>query len=240
MVTLLVAVAVLTLAGFTQGLTGFGFGLVSMALLPFALPVKDATVILAPLNVITCATTLYAVRRHLRWRRSLPLVVGSCVGIPCGVFALVQLDAVVLLRTLGAVMVLFAVVDLAGSKRWRIALPAASAFPVGLVSGSLGGAFNAGGPPLIAYAYAQPWTKEEIIATLQVVFGVSAVLRLSLLGQQGMMRSELWQIAAWAVVPMFAGITAGNRLLARVPREPLRAGVSCVLLVIGARYLLAP
>jgi uncharacterized membrane protein YfcA len=240
MLTLLIAVAVLTLAGFTQGLTGFGFGLVSMSLLPFVLPVKDATTVLAPLNVITCATTLYAVRRHLRWRRSLPLVAGSGVGIPLGVFALVQLDAGVLIRALGAFMVLFALVDLAGSKRWRIRLPAASAFPVGVVSGSLGGAFNAGGPPLIAYTYAQPWTKEEIIATLQLVFGVSALLRLALLGQQGLMHAGLWQIAAWAVVPMFAGITVGNRLLARVPREPLRAGVSCVLLVIGLKYLVAP
>ncbi len=240
MVTLLVAVAVLTLAGFTQGLTGFGFGLVSMALLPFVLPVKDATVILAPLNLVTCATTFYAVRRHLHWRRAAPLIAGSCVGIPLGVFALVQLDAVVLVRTLGACMVLFALVDLVGSKRLRIRLPAAAAFPVGVVSGSLGGAFNAGGPPLIAYTYSQPWTKEEIVATLQLVFGVAAVLRLALLGQQGMMRAELWQVAAWAVVPMFAGITAGSRLLARVQREPLRAGVSCFLLVIGLKYLVAP
>jgi len=38
--TLLLSLAILTVAGFTQGLTGFGFGLVSMALLPLLLPVK--------------------------------------------------------------------------------------------------------------------------------------------------------------------------------------------------------
>ena len=36
--TLLLSLAILTVAGFTQGLTGFGFGLVSMALLPLLLP----------------------------------------------------------------------------------------------------------------------------------------------------------------------------------------------------------
>lgn len=240
MTTLLIAVAILTLAAFTQGLTGFGFGLISMALLPLVLPVKDATVILAPLTVVTCATTLHAVRRHLRWRHAAALVAGATLGVPLGVFALVKLDAAVLLRTLGSLMVLFALVDLAGTGRLRIPLPAAAAFPVGLASGSLGGALNAGGPPVIAYTYAQPWTKEEIVATLQLVFGISAVLRFALLGQQGMFRAELWQIIACAIVPMFGGITAGSRQLARVRREPLRAAVSCFLLVIGLKYLLFP
>lgn len=234
----LAAIAILAFAGFTQGLTGFGFGLVSMALLPLALPLKDAVVVVAALNVAACATTLFATRRHFSWRRGAGLALGSCAGVPIGFQALVHLDSQMLLHALGAVMGLFAVSELFLARRFRPQFPTWVGFPVGLVSGGLGGAFNIGGPPVIAYAYLQPWAKEEIVATLQLVFGTSALIRLALVGHSGLLRSDLLQLALLALLPMLAGIALGGRLLQRVPREPLKFAVFVFLLVMGAKYLL--
>ena len=240
LVTLLLAITILSLAGFTQGLTGFGFGLVSMALLPLVLPFKDAAAVVAALNLATCAMTLYAVRGHFSWRRGAAMVIGCGLGVPIGVFALVRLDAALLLRTLGGLMVIFAATDLGLARRLRLQVPAWAGFPAGLVGGCIGGAFNVGGPPIIAFAYSQPWAKEEIVATLQLVFGTSAVLRLLLISQQGLLHPELWPTVAWALGPMLLGIMAGSHLLVRVPRAPLRAGVSVFLLLIGIKYLILP
>jgi uncharacterized membrane protein YfcA len=234
---LLLAVAALTLSGFTQGLTGFGFGLVSMALLPLVLPFKDALVVVAVLNVAACATTFAATFRHFCWRRGLGLALGSVVGVPVGFHALVHLESQTLLHALGAVMVLFATTELLLARRYPLRFPGWAGWPVGVISGALGGAFNIGGPPVIAYVYSQPWTKEQIVAVLQVVFGLSALMRLGLVAHSGLLHNDLLQLALLALMPMLLGILIGGRLLRLVPREQLKSGVFLFLLAIGAKYL---
>ncbi len=237
--TLAAPILILALAGFTQGMTGFGFGLVSMALLPLFLPFKDALVVVAVLNVPVCLLTLYANRRHVQWRRGLALALGSCVGVPIGFYLLVRLDGPLLLRILGGLLCAFALHELLLARRHPLRFPAWSGFPVGLLSGGIGGAFNVGGPPVIAYVYAQPWTKEEIVAVLQLVFGSSALLRLAFVGHSGLLHRELGQLSLLALVPLVAGILAGGaRLLHRVPLRPLKLAVFLSLLVLGAKYLL--
>jgi uncharacterized membrane protein YfcA len=72
---------------------------------------------------------------------------------------------------------------------------------------------------------------------LQVVFGVSALLRLYLVHAAGLMTGALVTLAALSVLPMLAAIFAGGKLLNHVPRELLKTGVFLFLLAIGAKYL---
>jgi uncharacterized membrane protein YfcA len=235
-----IVVSILALAGFAQGLTGFGFGLVSMALLPLFIDFKDAVPLVAVLNLLVCAATLLTARRHLDWRRVAPLAAASALGVPFGVWALVRWDARWLLAVLGAWMIAFAISELALARWWRPRFPEWSAWPVGFISGVLGGAFNAGGPPVIAYTYSQPWGKEETVAALQMVFGASAVVRVGFMGGAGLMPAELWTVLGAAVLPVLAGITLGTRLLRRVPGAALKVVAAAFFLVMGLKYLLAP
>lgn len=235
-----VIVAILAFAGFAQGLTGFGFGLVSMALLPLCMDLKDAVPLVAVLNLLVCVATLLTAWRHLAWRRIAPMAFASALGVPLGVWALVRWEARWLLVVLGAWMIAFAVSELALARWWRPRFPAWSAWPVGLASGALGGAFNAGGPPVIAYIYSQPWGKEETVAALQVVFGASAIVRVAFMGGAGLMPAELWPVLAVAVVPVLVGIAVGARLLRRMPGAALKTLAAAFFLVMGVKYLLAP
>ncbi len=233
-------ICILASAGLLQGLTGFGFGLVTMALLPLLLPYKDALVVVAVLVVPVSALTLFATRQHLCWRRGATLALGSCLGVPIGFYALVRLDAHFLLRALGALLCLFAAHELFLSRRFRLRFPAWTGLPIGIISGSLAGAFNVGGPPIIAYTYSQPWAKEEIVAVLQLVFGVSAVLRLALVGQSGLLHANLLHLTLLALGPLLAGIIVGNRFLRRVPQAKLKLIVFVFLFVMGLKYLVLP
>ena len=157
-----------------------------MALLPLLLPVKEAAVVVAVLNLVTCVFTLWAVRRHLCWRRGRSLIVGSAAGVPFGVYLLAHLEPAPLLRAMGIVLVVFAAAELLSAPQSRARVPGWLGLPAGFLGGSIGGALNMGGPPVIAYVYAQAWSKEEIVATLQLVFGVSALLRVTLIGAGGL------------------------------------------------------
>ena len=137
-------------------------------------------------------------------------------------------------------MIVFAISELLLARWWRPRFPEWSGWPVGLMSGALGGAFNAGGPPVIAYVYSQPWSKEETVAALQVVFGASAVVRVALMGGAGLMPAELLTVFAASALPVLGGIALGARLLRRVPQNALKVIAAVFFLVMGAKYLLAP
>jgi uncharacterized membrane protein YfcA len=235
-VTLAVVLA-LSFAAFVQGLTGFGFGMAAVALLPLAMGLKDAQVVVAILTGVVCAATFLPQWRHFRWQQGRGLVIGAGIGVPLGFWALVYSPATLLLRLLGLLLCVFSASELWLGGRTPARIPPALSFPVGIVSGCLGGALNMGGPPAIAYVYSQSWTKEQIVSMLQVVFGVSALLRLALLVPSRLIRAEHLWISLWTVAPMLAATWCGGSLLKRLPGKRVKVGVFLFLFAMGVKYL---
>jgi uncharacterized membrane protein YfcA len=236
---MLLIILVLCVAGFVRGLTGFGYGLVAMALLPLFLDLPRAAAIVGVLDLTVSGVAFFANRKHYDWRRGLNLVLGSCCGIPLGVYLLVEMPPQLLLRVLGAVMVMAAL------NEWRIrrcsiksSMPDWLGFPLGLLSGALGGALNTGGPPAIAYAYSQPWSKQQTIAFLQVVFGLSSLLRLLFFGVGGLLTPTSLELLAWAAPPVILSILLGTLLCRKVPQTHLKTGIFLFLALMGLHYLL--
>jgi uncharacterized membrane protein YfcA len=93
---------------------------------------------------------------------------------------------------------------------------------------------------VIAYVYSQPWSKEETVAALQVIFGASAVARVALMGGTGLVPADLVTTCAVAALPVLGGIALGASLLRRVPQAALKVAAAAFFLVMGAKYLLAP
>ena len=238
--TLFLILFVISLAGFAQGLTGFGFGLIAMPLLPLLMAFKDAVALTVLLNLVVCATAFLSIRRHYSWRQGFCLVAGACVGVPAGVYVLVRLNEALLLRFLGGVMLFFCVNEFILSRTRPVRLPPWLGFPFGVVSGSLSGAFNMGGPPAIVFSYSQVWSKEQIVAVLQIVFGLSTLLRLVLLGSAGFLKGPLFIMGLWSVVPLIAAIFLGQRLFKRIPQTILKQAVFLFLGVMGIKYLFYP
>jgi uncharacterized protein len=80
------------IAGFVQGLSGFGFGLTAMSLWAWTLQPQLA----APLAVFGALTgqiiAAVSVRRGFKWQRLLPFIAGGLVGVPLGIYVLPRLD----------------------------------------------------------------------------------------------------------------------------------------------------
>ncbi len=236
--TLPLIILMVCLAGFTQGLTGFGFGLVAMPLLLLSMDIKEASALTVLLNLIVCGMTFLSTRSHYSFRQGAALVVGACLGVPVGVYALVRLNEAFLLRSLGLVMLFFSANELILVRLKPIRLSERLGLPVGLLSGSLTGAFGMGGPPVVAFTYSQPWTKEQIVAVLQVVFGLSTVIRLLLLGTAGFLATPILIIGLWSVVPLVVAIALGQKWFARIPQPVLKRITFVFLGAMGIKYLL--
>ena len=231
-------VASLFLAAFTQGVTGFGFGMVAMALLPLFSDVRQVSIIIGIFSLVTTSSVLLSVRRHFAWRDFLFPTLGMFAGIPLGVYALVLLDGSVIRRLVG-VAILIACVQLllpGGRTGRHISWPWGLA--AGFTSGILGGAFGIGGPPVIAYATMQDWEGPRYRAMLCSFFATSNLYRIVIMLSAGLITSEIAIRFAWGLPVVLGGVLVGIRMFDRLSRESFRKAVIVTLVVLALTLLL--
>ena len=226
----------LACAGFVQSLSGFGFGLVSMSLMPLFMSVKQAAVISTAFSLLATVTTFIRHCGQYDWRLGLQFILSVCVGLPAGVFFLERSSEALLTRTLGALMLAYACREFL-IRSARKSFPAVWTIPLGLFSGAMSGAFNLGGVPTAAYAYAHPWTRGQIMAFLQVMITLSCLLRLAFYHQAGLLAGIPWTRALVLALPLYAAIWLGHWALQRIHPAHMRKGIFTFIGVSGVYYL---
>lgn len=220
------------LAGFTQGLSGFGSVIVSIPLLALFLDIK--TVI--PLaNILALFLSLYLfiqLHRHFLWKEVAALLLASLPGMLSGVYILNMVEARLLEIIIALVLLGFSLHYLlaAGSKRevstWW-------AWVAGFFSGCLGGSTGMVGPPVIIYSSLQPWGKDTTKSTL-VAYFLAAGLGIALLhAATGLLTGEVLKLNA-AALPAFAlGAFAGTLCYARIGTRGYRKVITFLILLLG-------
>ena len=229
-------VGTLTAAGFVQGLTGFGFGMVSIALLPLVIGVREAAAISTVYTLLVTVITFMRNRGEYDWRLGLPFSsrnrAGSLAG---GLFSggYGHQSATAGAGTgdgdAGSFRVIF-----------RGRLKAAKMKPAvsfGLFSGSLSGAFNLGGVPTAAYAYSNGWSRGQIVAFLQVVITSSCLLRILFYRRAGFYGDFSWKFAALSAVPICVALAFGHCLMQRIHPRHMRQGIFTFIGLFGIYYL---
>ena len=88
---LLIAAGAAT-AGFVQGLSGFGFGLVAMSFWAWGLVPQQAAVLATVGGLTGQVLAAVTVRRGARWPRLWPFLAGGLCGIPAGLWLLQHAD----------------------------------------------------------------------------------------------------------------------------------------------------
>jgi uncharacterized membrane protein YfcA len=227
----------LAIAGFVQGLGGFGFGLVSMALMPLFMPIKEAAVISTAFTLLATVVTFFRHVADYNWRLGAGFLASACVGLPVGVYFLEHSNEKLLTRILGALMALYASRELLVRDNPKT-FPPLLTVPLGLFSGAMSGAFNLGGVPGAAYAYTHPWSRGQIMAFLQVMLTISCVLRIVLYRQTGLLAGISWGPALALAVPLYASIWLGHLALQKVEPAKMRKGIFVFIGLCGLYYLL--
>ena len=223
-------------AGFVQALSGFGFGLVSMSLLPLFMGIKQAAVISTVFSLLATLITFVRHYRDYQWRSGAAFLVSVGIGLPLGVYFLEKGSEQLLRRVLGGLMLAYAAREflLPGSGK---KFPPGWTVPLGLFSGAMSGAFNLGGVPSAAYAYAQPWSRGQIMGFLQVMITLSCLLRMLFYHKAGLLAGIPWQQAAVVVIPLFVAIWLGHLALQRIEPRNMRRGIFVFIAICGLYYL---
>jgi uncharacterized membrane protein YfcA len=236
MTGILVALIVF-LAAFLQCLAGFGFAVIAMPMVAVVVGLPTA----APLIAIT-GLTLYTVnlvrfRRSVKTREVLPLVAASVVGVPVGMWLLVNVDEAVVKQALGLILIAFGIYALAQPKRRR-PLSKRRVYPTGIAAGCLGAAYNTPGPPAVVYGSLREWPKEEFRAAMQAIFFINATLvAVSHSIARHMTADVLW-LLAYTVPALAVGILVGTHVDQRVNRDHFRVIVNLMILILGLFLIL--
>jgi len=223
-------------AGFVQGLAGFGFGLVSMSLMPLFMSIKQAAVISTAFSLLATVTTFIRHYREYNWRLGAVFLLSVFVGVPLGVFFLEKSSEALLVRMLGGLMVLYAMREFL-TRNDPKSFPTAWTIPLGLFSGAMSGAFNLGGVPTAAYAYAHPWTRGQIMAFLQVMITLTCVLRMVFYQGAGLLGGIPWTRAVLLALPLYGAIWLGHFALQHIRVTYMRRGIFVFIGVSGIYYL---
>lgn len=227
---------VIAAAGFVMGLAGFGVALVSLAFLPFLMAPVTAVVLVTLYALVFAGVVTAQLRREVVLRAIGPLLAGTVLGTPLGVWVLATVSAGVLERLIGAVLV--AVVAL----EWRGMFPGPLggrgwAFLAGALAGVLGGAVGTPGPPVILWSAAQGWPPRTMKANIQAFFAVNQAVILAGYWWAGLLTPDVWRLAAVFAVPAAAGLLAGMTLFERVDPARFRRIVFVLLLFSGLALL---
>jgi uncharacterized membrane protein YfcA len=236
--TILLVVLVLCLAGFMHGFTGFGAAMTIMALLPLLLDFQEVLFLGAFFTLPVAAAIFIGMRQNFRWRDSWTLIAGAVIGTPLGLLIVADLDRSILVRGLGAVLILFSINELLLSQFWTVHLPGWLGLPIGVVCGILGAAFNIGGPPALIWLYSRPWQREQAIATLQMMFLFNSGLRLILTAPSGVVTQHVILICVLAMLPFLLAAMFGVRLAARISPRRFKQIVLFALMAMGFHYML--
>ena len=159
------------LASLVQSLTGFGFALVAVSLLPFFMELHLAVALIIAVGLIGNLVLWWHHRSDFEWSRINHLSAAALVTIPVGVVGFHYVPEHLALQVLG-IMVLAYV----GYSWLQLSLPALTgrswAYAFGAASGVLTGAFNVGGPPLVIYGNCNQWSPQQFKGNLPGMFCV--------------------------------------------------------------------
>jgi uncharacterized protein len=228
---------VIFLGVFTQSLTGFGSGLVTMAFLPAMIGIQAASPLVALVNIVIELALLVRFRHALQVRAIWPMIIASLALIPLGVWAVSSLDENLVLTVLGLVMVSFSGWALLGIRLPRLRHPAWGVVAGGL-GGVLGGAYNTSGPPVILYGNCRGWPPAEFKANLTGYFIINSVFIVVNHAWSGHFNSDVLQVFALSLPAIALGMLAGFWLDRWINPVVFRKIVLGLLLVMGLRFIL--
>jgi uncharacterized membrane protein YfcA len=204
--------AIYLFAGFVKGALGFGLPTVSVAVLPFLIPVETALA----LNALVITTTNLqqigqsgAARQG--FRAGWPMMLGMAIMVPVGALFTAGISDAALMTILGGLVLLFVVTSflnpaLRVPRGWERRV----GFGMGLASGFVGALTSSPGAIFVMYVVALHLARPVYMATLGIIMTSFGMVVTASYVWVGVLRWEHVPTGVLAWVPAFLGMWLGN------------------------------
>ena len=222
-------VGIVFLATFVRGLTGFGNALVAMPLLALVVEPRTASPLVGLTAIVMATLMLAAHWREVHLGSAWRLLVASVPGLVIGLWFLTTFGGSAIRLALGVFILSYSLYDLCRPRlahledeRW--------VYLAGFISGIIGGACNANGPPIVIYGTMRGWSPERFRATLQGFFLPAGLLILVGHASSGLWTREVFRLFLWCLPGVFLGVLLGSLVAKRVKQGHFRVIIHSVLI----------
>lgn len=206
---------ILFFAAFTQGMTGFGFAMVSLSLLTFLMSISEAVPLAALCGLIVNLYLIYKLKNHISFKETKNLIIGAVVGIPLGSYVLTIASPELLSIILGFVILLFVILSATKFIK-QIGLPLQWGYLFGLFAGVLGGSLNTNGPPVLIYFYLHGFDKLKQKASITGFFIFTSLMVVATHAVTGVTSIKIFMTFVYNLPFVIAGILAGNYMFDKI------------------------
>ena len=225
-------IAVIVLGASTiQALFGFGFGLISVPLMIFFVDLPTAVVTATAVSTVSCAVQWWESRAVQAREMTQRLVCSALIGMPFGLWLLLNLDTRVMKAILGVVVLIGVFLSIKGFDLQQ--LPKSFDYAMGVVSGVLSTATSTNGPPLVFLLHARHFSPQDFRAVLNRVFTFLNFLTLVIFAFAGKLTADALRLALFSIPVMGIGVFLGTRLRTRINPEHFRNLVIGLLTLSG-------
>ena len=238
-------IAVLLFTFALRGSVGFG-GAVGLPLLALVIPVKVLAPAWSLIGIASSAAIIGKDRHHVAWRTFLALMPGCFLGIAAGLFIFKTLDAVLLARTLGAFVILYAFYSWWMTTRApRFSSSGPPPVPPGFLkpaasflSGAVGTMFGAMASIFFAmYLEAADTGKLAFRATLSAMLLTLSVARAIGYAAVDELTVDSFILCAAALPAMGIGLLVGDRIHSGLSEQAFKRVVCAALFLCGVPLL---
>jgi uncharacterized membrane protein YfcA len=152
---------------FVSGVSGFAFGLVTLTVWVWLLPLPELTPLVLFGSLAAQVMAIRHVLPHADWRLLRPMLVAAAIGVPAGVMTIALVDLAVFRIAFGALLIGFCLFQLAVGTRWHVPdLGRWAEFLVGLIGGALGGLSGLSGVLPVVWGLLRRWDMQQHRAVL--------------------------------------------------------------------------
>ena len=229
-------VAVVALAYFVRGISGFGSGLIAIPLLALSMPLQVAVPIIAVLDNLAAAEHGMQHRKQIVWPDLLPLLPITLLSVTGGLYLLARIETELLQQGMGGFLVLYAAYKLSGLlPRRKHSLK--FALPFGAAGGVVSALLGTGGPFYVIYLQMRGQGKLAFRATAAMVFLIDGMIRVGGYLLSGLLSTTVLMLAALATPVMYLSMRAGSHYHARLSQDSTERVVSLLVAASGGMLL---
>ena len=221
-------------AAFVTGLAGFAFGMVAASIWLFALAPAQTTTLIVAYALLVQGYATWRLRDAIDYKRLLPFVIGSAIGIPIGVFILEFVRPAYIRVSVGVLLIAFSLYNLTRPKFPETkGLRRVGDAGVGILNGMLGASTGLGGILPVIWTTLRGWTRDEQQGVHQPTAFATFVMSLVALGGAGLVTPATTRLFLMGLPALVIGTLAGWVLYGKLDEATFRKVVLVLLLVSG-------
>jgi uncharacterized membrane protein YfcA len=233
----LIVAAGAALAGFVQGLSGFGFGLTAMALWAWLLEPRLAASLAVFGSLTGQVIAAFSVRRAWDWRTLLPFLAGGLAGLPLGLWLLPRLDVPLFKFLLGAMLVIVCPLMFFASRLPHVRGGSTGDAVAGAAGGVMSGLGGFSGVAPTLWCTMRGFEKDKQRAVIQNFNLSIQVVTFASYAGTGIITTDMLPLFAVAAPAILVPSVLGARLYAGISEQAFRKVVLGLLSLTGVALL---